>query len=119
MRLDAGGHEAQLDELQRLYVVYVGERYDDLLTDFDAAAERKVYFLDKSTDDEPQIDIVFTDKTALQTVRLQHFLGDCRQIVSGDSDELTTQIKQELRACRRYLDQSHQDILKNFDPKVS
>ena len=118
VRLDAGGHEAQLDELQRRYVAYVGERYDALLTDFDAAAERKVYILDESTDDEPQIDIVFTDKTALQAVRLQHFLRDCRQIVSGDFDDLTTQIKQELRACRRYLDQSYQDILKNFEPKV-
>lgn len=119
IRLDAGGLEDQLDELQRRYVEYVGKRYDALLSDFDAAAEKKAYFLDESMDDEPQIYIVFTDKTALQAVRLQHFLGDCRQIVSGNSDELTTQIKQELRACRHYLDQSYQDILKNFEPKVS
>lgn len=116
-RVDAGGMEAQLEELQQRYWQYTFARHEALLRDFDAAAQKRVYFFDKSQQGDPQMDIVFTDKTALQTVRLRHFLLDCRSL-AGDPQELEAWSEQERQAAHRYLEETYQDILHHFDPKV-
>lgn len=109
MRVDAGGLESQLDELQRLYWKFLAKRHDALLDDFDAAAQERVYFLDKSQGDEPKIHIVFSDKTALQAIRLRHFLRDCRKIGSN-SQYLEARIKHERHECQGFLEKTYQDI---------
>lgn len=111
MRADAGGLETQLDELRRGYWKFLAKRQDALLDDFDVAAQERVYFLDKSQGSEPQIDIVFTDKTALQAIRLRHFLQDCRKM-GGNSQYLEARIKQERHECRGFLEKAYQDIVK-------
>jgi hypothetical protein len=63
------------------------------------------------------MDFIFSDKTALKAVRFRHFMKDCREIL-GDSQELETLIEQERHTVLAYLERMHQDILRNFDPKV-
>lgn len=117
LRVDAGGLEAQLKELQDRYYRYIAARQEALSQVFDAKSQQQVYQIDKSRQDNPQMNFVFTDKTALQAVRFRHFMRDCRAI-RGDSRELEALIEQERQNALVYLERNYQDILDNFDPKV-
>jgi hypothetical protein len=117
-RIDAGGMEAQLEELRHRFWHYLSARYDALLQEYDGAAAKLVYFHDRSQSPEPQMDIVFSDQTALQAVRLRHFVRDCRSML-GDPQELEARAARERQATRRFLEQAYQDILQHFDPKVA
>lgn len=117
-RIAAGGMEAQLEELRDRFWHYLSARYDVLLQEFDAAAAGQVYFRDESQPDDPQMHIIFSDQTALQAVRLRHFVRDCRAIM-GDPQELEAWAERECLAVRRFLEQAYQDILQHFDPKVA
>lgn len=117
-RIDAGGMEAQLEELRDRFWQYLAARYNALLQEFDATAARRVYFRDESKPDDPQMQIVFSDQTALQAVRLRHFVRDCRAMM-GDPQELEAWAERECQAVRRFLGQAYQDILQYFDPKVA
>ncbi len=117
MRIDAGGLEAQLDELKERYYRYLFSRCEVILDDFDVKAPKRVYQVDVSRGVEPQMDFIFTDKTALQAVRFRQFMKDC-QAIKGDSEELKELIEKECQAALGFLEQSHQDILTNFDTKV-
>lgn len=116
-RIDAGGLEEQLEELQDQFSRYTSERYKALAEEFDREASRRVYLIDKSRGHDPQMDFVFSDKTALQAVRFRHFTEDCRRIM-GDAEELETLTEQESQAVSDYLERKHQDILRNFDSRV-
>ncbi|MEZ5584258.1 MAG: hypothetical protein R3F37_17275 [Candidatus Competibacteraceae bacterium] len=116
-RLEANGQEAQLEELQRRYYRYLGERQQAAAQDFDARAQQQVYLVDKSQPLDPHMSFVFTDKTALQAVRFRHFMTDCRAI-AGDQPELDALIEQERRSATEFLERNYQDIMENFDPKV-
>lgn len=117
LRVDAGGLETQLDELKDRYYNYLFSRCEAILDDFDAKAPKRVYLVDVSTESEPHIDIIFTDKTSLQAVCFRQFMKDC-QAIKGDSGELTELIEKECQEALDFLEKSHQDIITNFDPKV-
>jgi hypothetical protein len=116
-RLEAGGKEAQFAELRERYWQYTLSRYEALQEEFDSAAATTIYFEDTSQGQDPQLDITFSDKSALQAVRLRHFLQDCRRH-QGDLQELARWVDQERQAARRYLEHTYQDIMEHFDPKV-
>jgi hypothetical protein len=116
-KLVANGQEGQLEELQRRYYRYMGERQQAAAHDFDAKAQQRVYQVDKSQPLDPHRSFVFTDKTALQAVRFRHFMADCQAII-GDQQELDALIEQERQAAAEFLERNYQDIMKNFDPKV-
>ena len=63
------------------------------------------------------MDFVFSDKTALDAMRFRHFMSDCR-LLAGDNRELETQFDHERRAALVFLEESHRDIMDNFDPTV-
>ncbi len=117
MRIDAGGLEAQLEELKDRYYKYLISRCEVISDDFDAKAPKRLYLVDASTETEPHMDIIFTDKTALQAVSFRQFMKDC-QAIKGDPGELTELVEKESQAALGFLEQSHQDIITNFDPKV-
>lgn len=117
-RLEAGGKEAQAEELQRRFRDYLSQRYDALLTEFDGQARKAVYMEDKSRPHDPHINFIFSDKTALQAVRFRHFMRDCRPLVV-DRAELDAVISREHQAVDAYLDAACRDIFANFDPKVA
>lgn len=117
LRVDAGGLEAQLDELKDRYYKYLFSRSESILDDFDAKAPKRVYLVDVSRGSEPHIDIIFTDKSALQAVNFRQFMNDC-QAIKGNSVELTELIEKEYQEALDFLEKSHLDIITNFDPKV-
>lgn len=117
MRVDAGGMEAQLEELQDRYRHYMAARHEALSQAFDEKAQKQVYLIDLSRKDDPHMNFVFTDKTALQAVRFRHFMHDCRAI-AGDSRDLETLARQERQSAQAFLERNYRDILDNFDPKV-
>lgn len=117
-KLIANGKEAQLEELKWRYYGYMGERQQIALDDFDAKAQRGVYLVDKSRESDPHASFIFTDKTALQSVRFRHFMADCRSMI-GDNRELDALIEQERRAAVEFLERNHRDIMENFDPKIA
>ena len=116
-RVDAGGMEPQLEELQDRFYRYTTERYEALLDDFDARASRRVYQCPKNWGNDPHMDFIFTDKTALQHVRFRHFMDDCRAI-AGDGRALEPLIEQERQAVVHSLEEAYQDIRDNFDPTL-
>jgi hypothetical protein len=116
-RIAAHGLEGQLDELQRRYYAYVNDRYEDLVDHLDRSPRRCVYLQDRSLEDDPHMDFVFADKTALDAVRFQHFVNDCR-LLAGDNRALATQLDHERPAALAFIEESHRDIMGNFDPTV-
>jgi hypothetical protein len=116
-RIDARGLEGQLDELQHRYYAYVTKRHDDLLELFDKSARKCVYVQDRSHPDDPHMEFVFSDKTALDAVRVRHFISDCR-LLAGNNCELEARLDHERRAALDFLEESHRDIMNNFDPTV-
>lgn len=116
-RIDAHGLEGQLDELQRRYFDYMNKRYEDLLKLFDKAAQKRVYVRHRSRPDDPHMEFVFSDKTALDSVRFRHFMSDCR-LLSGDLRELDTRLDHERRSALAFLEESYRDIMEHFDPTV-
>jgi len=117
-RLEAGGKEAQAEELQRRFWDYLSQRYDALLTEFDGQARKAVYMEDKSRPHDPHMNFIFSDKTVLQAVSFRQFMRDCRPLVV-DRAELDVIITRERQALDAYLESACRDIFANFDPKVA
>jgi hypothetical protein len=117
IRIDANGQEAQLEELKSRYYRYVGERQRAMAGAFDREERKRVYLLDESRGDDPHMNFIFTDKTALEDVRLCHFMADCRKLAE-DRTVLDGLAEQEKRAAMTFLEENFKDIRDNFDPSV-
>ncbi len=117
MEVDAGGLEGQLEELQNRYYNYIQSRYEAIQNDYDSKTSKQVYLVDSSSDIEPSMNFIFTDKAALQVVRFRHFVADC-QAIKGNIDELENLVAAECEATQLFLQDSYQNILANFDPQV-
>lgn len=50
-------------------------------------------------------------------VSTAHFMSDCR-LLAGDNRELETQLDHERHAALAFLEESHRDIMANFDSTV-
>jgi hypothetical protein len=61
--------------------------------------------------------IVFSDPDALAAVRFTSFLRDCRRI-ERPSPELHALEVCEAKHMRDFVAAQHEDLVKNFDPKV-
>ena len=116
-RIDAAGLEGQLEELKGRFYRYVAERHDHLALEFDQESRKVVYLFDQSRPDDPHMDFIFTDKTALKAVRFRHFMADCRAL-AGDGRALDLITEREKSAILAFLHEAHRDIMENFDPKV-
>jgi hypothetical protein len=95
----------------------MNKRHEELLDLFDKTARQCVYRRDRSRPDDPHMDFVFSDKTALDAVRFRHFMSDCR-LLAGDNRELETQLDHERRAALAFIEESHRDVMEHFDPTV-
>lgn len=117
-RPDANGKEAHLHELKDRYYHYIEGRIEAASNDFDAAARKRVYLVDRSQRFDPHMDFVFTDKDVLQEVRFRHFMADCRQR-AGDNRELDAFLARERRSALEFLERNCRDILEHFDPQIA
>ena len=116
-RLDADGLEGQLQALRDRYYTYMREKYEALLDRLAALPRPCVYMMDRTRENEPQIDFVFSNAAALDAVRFRHFVSDCRSI-AADPVEVDNLIKQEKHLAIDYLANTYEDIMDNFDPTV-
>lgn len=117
-QLDANGLEGQLQALRDRYYTYMRERYEALLDRFNSSPPAtNVYMLDRSRDNEPQMDFVFSDAIALDAVRFLHFISDCR-CIAGDPAEIDQLVEQEKHLALDLLASDYKDIMDNFDPTV-
>jgi hypothetical protein len=116
-RVDAAGQEQQLDELQERWNRYTQERWITLSQSFvdDAPA---VFVADDNQDGELNRDFIFNNAAALKRVRWRHFLADCEQI-KGDFSVVSEHEKTALEQAQRWLRETHQDIMDNYDPRVA
>lgn len=117
MRPDAGGREVALEELQRRSYAYLGERYDALARSWDEQRLGAVYLVERSDNGEHTVDVIFSDRTALQAVRFRSFLDDCRRL-ERPASELDPQVEAEEAAAEAFLRSALEDIDANFDPAV-
>ncbi len=117
LQVDANGMELQLEELQRRFWKYLSERYQTLLDECTRQARKCVYIFDKSKKNDPHMDFVFSDKSALKAVSFKQFIADCQQII-GDNQQLKVLETQEIGAIVSFLEEEYQDILENFDSKI-
>ncbi len=116
MKIDAGGLEAQLDELKSRWYIYQRERWyavSNIFSDLPPA----VYIQDQDWDDDPNRFFIFNNVSTLKLIRWRHFLSDCEPLIT-DFSVMDGQLKKEMDDAISWLSENHQDILKNFDPKV-
>jgi hypothetical protein len=117
MFIDASGQEAMLDELQRRIWDQEQRQWAELRTRYDALDQGRIYMIDTSSDGESSIAIVFSDKSALDSVKLDTFMADCRSNQSGEADLLAEAAVEAKRICT-FIAEQHDDLQRHFDPKV-
>jgi hypothetical protein len=117
MKIDAGGLEAQLDELKSRWYDYQQECWLALSKASDDLPPA-VYIQDKDWDDDPHRFFIFNNASALKRIRWQHFLSDCEPLITEFS-VVNEQLEHEIGSAISWLAENHQDIMKNFDPKVT
>jgi hypothetical protein len=117
-RADANGMEPQLDELQRRFWAYLSALFDSLAAHFDQEARHSIWLIDRSEGYDPQIDFIFSDKSVLPEVKFRSFLRDCRRL-QADVADLEIHINRERANLAEFLDNQHQDIVANFNPKIA
>lgn len=116
-RVDAGGHEAMLEELQDRVWDYERDRWRAMKSEWNARSLAGVYALDVSQPTESNLLCVFTDKQALDKVRFDTFMADCRA-VERPVEELEVAVATEVERVHRFVAEQHQELLITFDPKV-
>lgn len=117
MKIDAQGLEAQLEELKSRWYIYQRERWYALSKTF-SDLPSAVFTLDQDWDDDPHRFFIFSNASTLKQIRWQHFLSDCEPLVT-DFSVMEEQFKKEIGDAKSWLSENHQEILKNFDPKIT
>jgi hypothetical protein len=116
MKLDAGGLEAQLEELQSRWYIYQRERWYTLSKMF-STLPSAVFILDQDEDEDPHRFYIFNNASTLKQIRWQHFLSDCKSLIT-DFSVMEDQFKKEIDDAMSWLSENHRDIVENFDPKI-
>ena len=109
--------EGQLDELQHRYWQYTVDRGRELGEIYHQKGAGQVFIFETNNEGDPQLDFVFSDIKALKSVRFKSFVRDCRAIQS-DNRYVIALIEEETKRLMQFLEDSYQDILKTYDPKV-
>ncbi|MEE2002124.1 hypothetical protein QWY20_11735 [Alkalimonas sp. MEB108] len=116
IEVQANGLEAQLDELKHRWHHYQQQRWLEL-SQAHCQQAPVMYFQPVDHYGDPHLNIIFNNETALEKVRWRHFLADCKAL-QGNRAGLDELAAQELAKAEQWLQQTHQDIMANFDPKV-
>jgi hypothetical protein len=121
LRVDASGQEALLDELRHRVWAEEDRRRRQLGAEFQNLRNGATLFDDNpwpgDGPDHQSLKIVFTDPEALAAVQFTSFLRDCRRL-QRPSSELRALESLECERMRAFAKAQHEDLVKNFDPKV-
>jgi hypothetical protein len=121
MRVEANGQEALLEALRRRVWEEQFRRRSELGQLF-CEQGQGVCFLDDhpwehQDPNERNLLVVFSDPDALAAARFASFLRDCRRI-ERPLAELRALEAREAKRMRDFVASQHEDLVKNFDPKV-
>ncbi len=116
MQADAGGLEKQLDELKSRWYQYTQQRWLDLSKE-SIEDSPTVYAEDVNQDGELNRNFIFNNEDALKQIRWKHFLSDC-ELLKAEFATVNEKVELEVTRAETYLQEAHEDIMKNFDPKV-
>ena len=121
MRVDANGQEALLEELQHRVWEEQFRRRSELGQLFCEHRHGGCFLDDHPWEhqdpNERNLLVVFSDPDALAAVRFTSFLRDCRRI-ERPLTELRALQAREAKRMRDFVAAQHEDLVKNFDPKV-
>ena len=118
LKIDAGGKEPQLNELKHRFWKHMTDVHEKLMDEFDKKSQQRVFILNQSQGDDPNHHFLFTDKEILKRVHFKTFMRDCRAAEQKDYASLFRKLGEEKQLLTKYLDDEHQDITENFDPKI-
>lgn len=116
IKINANGLEKQLEELNSRWYEYIQQRWLELSQAF-AQDEPAVFMVDQNQSRELHRNFIFNNAGALKKVRWRHFLADCNRIEANRAKVCEMENK-ELAVAKSWLQKTHDDIMKNFDPKV-
>jgi hypothetical protein len=116
MRTDAAGLEHHLDELKNRWHDYTQQRWLALSREFIQHAPA-VYVNETHRDGELYRDFIFTNENTLKCIRWRHFQTDCESLLV-DMASITQRAEQETAHAKLWLQETHADNMKNFDPAV-
>lgn len=121
VRVEASGQEALLEALQRRVWEEQFRRRSELGQLF-CEQRQGLCFLDDQPWEyqdpgERNLLVVFSDPDALAAVRFASFLRDCRYIERPLADLRTLEAR-EAQRMRDFVAAQHEDLVRNFDPKV-
>lgn len=116
IKLDANGHEGQLDELRKRWYGYQQQRWIELSETFNPLPPA-VYTQDQDWDNDPHRLFIFNNAETLKQIRWQHFLSDGHRLMS-EHTTLHEKLKQEVARATSWLTENYQEIIQNFDPTV-
>lgn len=121
IRVEANGQKALLEELQRRVWQEQSRRRSELGQMF-CEQRQGACFLDDhpweaQDPDEHNLLIVFSDPDALAAVRFTSFLRNCR-CIERPLAELRALEAREAGRMRDFVAAQHEDLARNFDPKV-
>jgi hypothetical protein len=117
VRVNAGGQEAVVEELQRRVWDYERERFDTLLRSWDAEGRACVYRLNESDPSASDVHFVFADINALAAVQFRTFLRDC-EAIEKSADDLNAAVSVEKTLLARFIEEQHAEIARTRNPKV-
>ncbi len=116
MQVDAAGKEKQLDELKSRWYRYTQQRWLELSKEFTRASPA-VFIEDINRKGELNRNYIFNNEAALKQIRWKHFLADCKTLTT-ELSHVTERAELEVARAEDFLKKEHEDIMKNFDPKV-
>ncbi len=116
MQTDANGKEKQLDELKSRWYGYIEQRWLELSKEF-TQIPPAVFIEDINQNGELNRNFIFNNEDVLKQIRWKHFLADCEPLMA-EFINVTERVEREAARAETYLQEAHEDIMKNFDPKV-
>jgi len=117
-KTEAGGLEAEVEELQSRGRQYIRETYERLNEAFHESKSNEVYF--EKYDDEvhgPFWDVIINNAATAKKISFMHFLKDCEKYLQSN-ENLEKLKEKEVDLLTQFLVKAHKDILENFDPKI-
>ena len=116
MEIQANGLEKQLEELKHRWYRYVQQRWEELSQEF-YRCEPAVFSLDSSDIEENHRNFIFNNETALRKIRWRYFLDDFEKL-QDEFSKVSELENKELETAKLWLEETHRDIMANFDPNV-
>lgn len=116
LRVEANGLERQLEELKKRWWKYLFSQ-EERLSKQQVNKPAAVYFRDTSKPYENSCDFIFNNASALRQVSWRSLLADCK-VFEADFKEVDKLLAEEYKHAKSWLNETYQDIMRNFDPKI-